>query len=124
VVGVKPGSSTPTFSLRRSTDLVEVVRDWATASVDELRDAAPWRTFRWHHGQKHFSGTYWSCTERDLVTYESRLELVRLLFTDFEPSVLGIVAQPFLLQAVVKGNSGSTFRTISWSPSRALLWLT
>jgi hypothetical protein len=31
------------------------------------------------------------------VTYESRLELSRLLLADFDPSVLGIVSQPFLL---------------------------
>ena len=22
--------------------------------------AVPWRTFRWRHGQEHYSGTYWS----------------------------------------------------------------
>ena len=45
---------------------------------------------------------YWSSTQRDVVIYESRLELARLLFADFEPSVVGIVAQPFLLQTEVK----------------------
>lgn len=40
---------------------------------------------------------------RDHVVYESRLELSRLLFADFDPSVRGIVAQPFLLKAVLEG---------------------
>lgn len=48
-------------------------------------------------------GTYWSATMRDHVIYESRLELSRLLFADFDPSVRAIVAQPFLLQTVVEG---------------------
>lgn len=37
------------------------------------------------------------------MIYESRLELTRLLFADFDPSVRGIVAQPFLLKAEVEG---------------------
>jgi hypothetical protein len=37
------------------------------------------------------------------VIYESRLELSRLLHADFDGSVQGIVAQPFLLTAVVRG---------------------
>ncbi|WP_406310256.1 hypothetical protein [Streptomyces sp. NBC_00623] len=41
---------------------------------------------------------------RDHVIYESRLELSRLLFADFDPSVRG-VAQPFLLKAVVEGQA-------------------
>ncbi|MEU2131466.1 TnsA-like heteromeric transposase endonuclease subunit [Streptomyces sp. NPDC018352] len=71
--------------------------------ADLLQSACPWRTFRWHKGQKHYSGTYWSATMRDHVIYESRLELSRLLFADFDPSVRGIVAQPFLLKTVLEG---------------------
>ncbi|MEV0774637.1 TnsA-like heteromeric transposase endonuclease subunit [Streptomyces sp. NPDC050433] len=37
------------------------------------------------------------------MIYESRLELSRLLFADFDRSVRGIVAQPFLLKAVLEG---------------------
>ena len=43
----------------------------------------------------HYSGTYWSATERGHVIYESRLELARLLFADFDASVNRIFAQPF-----------------------------
>jgi len=57
--------------------------------------AAPWRTFRWYFGQRHYSGTYWSATEREHVIYESRLELANLLLADFDPTVHHIVAQPF-----------------------------
>ncbi|QIS07922.1 TnsA-like heteromeric transposase endonuclease subunit [Nocardia brasiliensis] len=65
--------------------------------------ASPWRTFRWHHGQKHYSGTYWSATQRGHVIYESRLELARLLFADFDRSVRRVVAQPFLLRVEIGG---------------------
>lgn len=76
---------------------------WTTVSVDLLRSANPWRRFRWRRGQKHYSGSYWSATARDYVIYKSRLELSRLLFADFDPSVHGIVAQPFLMRTVAGG---------------------
>jgi hypothetical protein len=38
------------------------------------------------------------------VIYESRLELARLLFADFDSSVQRIVAQPFRLRALVAGD--------------------
>lgn len=62
-------------------------------------EVAPWRQFRWHHGQAHYSGWYWSATTGDHVVYESRLELARLLLADFSPRVGWIVAQPFLVEA-------------------------
>ncbi|NYI88500.1 hypothetical protein HNR02_001823 [Amycolatopsis endophytica] len=52
----------------------------------------------------HYSGSFWAATENDLVIYESRLELARLLFADFDASVRHIVAQPFLLRAEVDGD--------------------
>ncbi len=88
-------------SYRRADDLSEVAGEWAAAGADELASATPWRTFRWHRGQKHYSGTYWSSTLGSHVIYESRLELARLLFADFDISVRQIVAQPFLLRASV-----------------------
>jgi hypothetical protein len=88
-------------SLRAADDLNEVAREWSTVGIDELAGADPWRTFRWYLGQKHYSGTYWSSTVGSSVIYESRLELARLLFADFDPTVRHIVAQPFLLRATV-----------------------
>ena len=41
-------------------------------------------------------GSDWSATEGSRVIYESRLELARLLFADFDRSVHRICAQPFL----------------------------
>lgn len=76
---------------------------WETVSSATLAAASPWRTFRWHRGQQHYSGVYWSATMQDHVIYESRLELARLLFADFDPSVHHIGAQPFLLQVEVGG---------------------
>ena len=66
-------------------------------------EVAPWRQFRWHRGQAHYSGLYWSATTGDHVAYESRLELARLLLADFAPRVGWIVAQPFLVEALVGG---------------------
>jgi hypothetical protein len=88
-------------SVRSKRTLSEFSTEWAVAASDLLGDAAPWRTFRWYRGQKHYSGTYWSSTERSHVIYESRLELARLLYADFDEAVRGIVAQPFLLTATV-----------------------
>lgn len=88
-------------SVRRADQAVEGY-PWDAVGVDLLA-AAPWRTFRWYDGQQHFSGTYWSITQRDHVIYESRLELAVLLLADFDPSVHGIFAQPFLLRAEVSG---------------------
>ncbi|MEV0225933.1 TnsA-like heteromeric transposase endonuclease subunit [Streptomyces sp. NPDC050704] len=76
---------------------------WAAVTVEALESAVPWRTFRWYQGQRHYSGTYWSATTRSHVRYESRLELARLLFADFDPWVQCIAAQPFLLESVVEG---------------------
>ncbi|GAA1139808.1 hypothetical protein F4556_003354 [Kitasatospora gansuensis] len=78
---------------------------WASVAPASLQIAHPWRTFRWYRDQKHYSGTYWSATMRDHVIYESRLELSRLLFADFDPSVRAVVAQPFLLQTVLEGKT-------------------
>lgn len=57
---------------------------------DLAADTAPWRTFRWFKGQKHYSGTFRSATEQDHVGYESRLELTRLLLTDSGPVVVDV----------------------------------
>jgi hypothetical protein len=75
-------------------------RAWPRAEIGWLQEALPWRTFRWHHGQKHYPGTYWCATSRDHVIYESRLELLRLILADFDTAVRRIVAQPFLLTTV------------------------
>ena len=66
-------------------------------------EVAPWRQFRWHRGQAHYSGLYWSATTGGHVAYESRLELARMLLADFAPAVEWIVAQPFLVEADAGG---------------------
>ena len=87
----------------RAADDSESSLDWPAVSAEQLRQAAPWRTFRWHQGQRHFPGWYWSATMSGHVIYESRLELARLLYADFDPAVHCISAQPFLLTAQVDG---------------------
>jgi len=48
---------------RSTVDGSELSSPWRDVSASTLQDAAPWRTFRWHRGQKHYSGTYWSATQ-------------------------------------------------------------
>ncbi len=67
------------------------------ASAEAILAGGPVREFRWYRGRRHYSGWYWSATLSRLVAYESRLELARILLADFDPSVVGIAAQPFQL---------------------------
>lgn len=76
----------------------EAVAPFADLPLAALLHAAPWRTFIWFKGQKHYSGEYWSATEHDHVIYESLHELSFLLLADFDQSVDRIVAQPFQLE--------------------------
>jgi len=89
------------MSLRRVDGKIDEDRLWPTTGVDVFEPSVPWRTFRWHYGQKHYSGTYWSATMCDHVVYESRLELTRLLYADFDQDVSAVFAQPFLLSTTV-----------------------
>jgi hypothetical protein len=57
---------------RSSVDGSEQCSSLEDVSSAALQDAAPWRTCRWHRGQKHYSGTYWSATQNAHVVYESR----------------------------------------------------
>jgi hypothetical protein len=79
----------------------ETCRPFDRFDVDLVGSMLPWRRFRWHKGQTHYSGSYWSSTMAEHVVYESRLELARLLFADFDRSVSAIFAQPFLIAATV-----------------------
>lgn len=73
------------------------------ARTADLLAGQPWRTFRWHRGQAHYSGWYWSATMGRHVVYESRLELARLLLADFDPRVVSLAAQPFHVTCRVQG---------------------
>ncbi|HUC22318.1 MAG TPA: hypothetical protein VMA73_06390 [Streptosporangiaceae bacterium] len=65
--------------------------------LHELAGGLPVREFRWYRGRKRYSGRYWSSTTGELVAYESRLELARIMLADFAPDVKAIVGQPFRL---------------------------
>ncbi len=73
------------------------------ATFDDLAGATPWRDFRWHKGQVHYPGKYWSSTMGSHVGYESRLELAALMLADFDPRVRWISSQPFEMEAEVDG---------------------
>ncbi len=93
-----PGSECMTVRVRlRSVDGGEREVPIEAVRPDDVTASSPWRTFRSHRNQRHYSGCYWSSTIADHVIYESRLELARLLLADADPDVVGIVAQPFLL---------------------------
>ncbi len=66
--------------------------------IGQLYECSPVRTFRWHKGQQHFPGWYWSATELGHVMYESRLELLRLMIADFDSDVVAIRSQPFRME--------------------------
>jgi hypothetical protein len=74
-------------------------------SAEALARGRPWRVFRWHRGQAHYSGWYWSATMGRHVVYESRLELARLLLADFDCQVEAIAAQPFLVAGPGNGRT-------------------
>ena len=80
-------------------------------AVDEVVAGLPVREFRSYKGRQHYSGWYWSATLGRLVVYESRLELARILLADFDPSVTGIAAQPFVLTGA---QTGVMFLTCCW----------
>jgi hypothetical protein len=125
-LGSASGVRSITVSLESAVDLSTAVIAYRPAAGEErsvsadkvspaaLFHAAPWRTFRWYFGQRHYSGTYWSATQRDHVIYESRLELANLLFADFNPAVCRIVAQPFLLCAEVDGQARKHIPDYLW----------
>lgn len=66
--------------------------------VGDVLAGLPVREFRSYKGRRHYSGWYWSATTGGHVVYESRLELARLLVADQDSTVVGIAAQPFLLE--------------------------
>ncbi|MFD9047226.1 TnsA-like heteromeric transposase endonuclease subunit [Streptomyces zaomyceticus] len=90
------------MSLRRTDGTVDSDCPWPITGIDVFAPSVPWRTLRWRHGQKHYSGTYWSSTMHAHVVYESRLELTRLLYADFDWKTTAVFAQPFLLSAMVE----------------------
>jgi hypothetical protein len=59
------------------------------ASAAQVVEGMPVREFRWYKRQRHYSGWYWSSTMGGLSAYESRLELARLEFADFDRDVVG-----------------------------------
>jgi TnsA-like endonuclease N terminal len=74
-------------------------------AVDDVMAGLPVREFRSYKGRQHYSGWYWSSTLARLLVYESRLELARIMLADFDPSVTGIAAQPFLLSGPDQGRT-------------------
>jgi hypothetical protein len=68
--------------------------------VEAVLLGRPVREFRSWQGRRHYSGWYWASTTGAHVVYESRLELARILLADQDRDVVGIAAQPFLLEGL------------------------
>mgnify|MGYP001413981170 CR=1 FL=1 len=98
-----PAVGSVSVSLRGEDGVVREEKWAAGAPGFGIARTVPWRTFRWRHGQQHYSGTYWSSVMSGHVIYESRLELTRLLYADFDRGTEAVLAQPFLLSAQVDG---------------------
>lgn len=88
---------------------------WREADLNAVADGQPWRRFPWYLGQRNYSGSYWSATERAMVGYESRLELANLIIADFDSSVKRIASQPFHLVFRAHG------RTVRRTPDYLLM---
>ena len=80
------------LDVRREDGGTDEHRAWPASPAEMFRSAAPWRTFRWYDGQRHYSGSYWCATTQGHVIYESRLELARLIYADFDRSVRSVFA--------------------------------
>jgi hypothetical protein len=100
---VSPAVGSVSVSLRDEDGVVREMKWAAGAPGPGIARTVPWRTFRWRHHQQHYSGTYWSSIMSGHVIYESRLELTRLLYADFDRNTEAVFAQPFLLSAQVDG---------------------
>ncbi|MEN8655309.1 TnsA-like heteromeric transposase endonuclease subunit [Streptomyces sp. 21So2-11] len=57
----------------------------------------PVRAFNSYKGQRNLPGLWWSSTAGGHIGYESWLERDHLMLLDFDPSVVGVSAQPFWL---------------------------
>jgi hypothetical protein len=111
-----------TVSFRTESGVAEG-ESWTLVDSAMLSHTVPWRMFRWYKGQRHYSGAYWSATMRDHVIYESRLELARLIFADFDRSVQRILAQPFLVSQCFEqsGSARSQFSKVTAAGHSLLL---
>lgn len=69
-------------------------------AVLDARDVAAGRPVRMppsYAGQRNYPGLFWSTTMSGHLVYESLLELSWLWLSDFDPDVVVIAAQPFML---------------------------
>lgn len=67
---------------------------------DELQ---PVRKPKSHKNHRHIPGEFWLSKLKRSVTYESRLEMVILKQLDFDPLLVGVLPQPFVLSFAADG---------------------
>lgn len=81
------------MSLRHVNGQICDARPRRATGVDVFEPSVPWRTFPRRHGQKQYSGTYWSSAMRDRVVSKSRFGLTCLLHADFDQDVTAVFAR-------------------------------
>ena len=86
-----------TVSVRNKETLAEYSTDWGLATTDLLSAATPWRTFRWHRGQKHYQAVIGRRPRVAMSSTSRGWSSPGCMFADFDRSVHRICAQPFLL---------------------------
>jgi hypothetical protein len=67
----------------------------ADAWTARFEAMSPVRRYRARKGRRHLPGLRWSSTMAGHVGFESSLERDQLMWLDWDPLVIGIVAQPF-----------------------------
>jgi len=63
-----------------------------------FEDAPPARSVPSWKGKNVYEGDYWAATTRGFVHHESFLEREYVMAADFDPSILGLSWQPFILK--------------------------
>jgi hypothetical protein len=95
-----PTISSRPFEVTYKTNLGKVLhkhKPQQFAARALTRDIQSIRLPNSYKNQKHLPGYFWMSRMKDLVAYESRLEMIILLQLDFNKSVRHVVSQPFVL---------------------------
>lgn len=102
------------------------VERWGPLSIlwpTRFESVRPNRSFPAYRGQRNWTGWYWSVTCAGHIGYESWLERDHAMLLDFDPDVMGVASQPFMLSW--SGRTGcvcSTLRTTSYAGQMARGW--
>ncbi|MFS0755127.1 TnsA-like heteromeric transposase endonuclease subunit [Noviherbaspirillum sp. 1P10PC] len=96
-----------------------IIKGEAPTFLDHLTrdDLRPVREPGVHKNQKHIPAYFWMSQLRELVWYESRLEMMCLKQLDFGIPLIGVLPQPFILHYTSDGKR-------YWHTPDFLVWCT